>query len=96
MPDSLKDKELPTCPIDSIITAMVTDPRDWSIDEVDAWLYGIIVGWGDDELAEYLGTNDLNALEEIQKKHNWSYETVERLKQLRAKFESITKNLEAG
>jgi len=33
-------------PLVSMRIAMATDPRDWSKNETDAWLYGIVVGWG--------------------------------------------------
>lgn len=46
---------------------MNTDPRDWSTNKRDAYLYGVIVGWG-------------SAMKEVAKQHNWSDDTVERIK----------------
>ena len=52
--------------INSLQTVMTTDPRDWGLAERDAWVYGIVVGWGD-------------ALPEVSKKFGWSNEDVGRL-----------------
>lgn len=62
---------------DSLHTTITTDPRDFSIDKRDAWLYAILVGW-DEVLAD------------VAAKHRWDAETVERLKRLHAIVEGIT------
>ena len=55
----------------SLRTTMTTDSRDWSLYKRDAWIYGIVVGWGD-------------ALPEISKKFGWSDEDINRLKKYHA------------
>lgn len=45
--------------IASLITVMSTDPRDWSDDPTDTWMYGVIVGWTPAELAEVVEKHDL-------------------------------------
>jgi hypothetical protein len=56
---------------DSLKTSIATDPRDWSRDDCDAWLYGVIVGWD-------------GALPEVAAGHGWSSETLERLRAMRS------------
>ncbi len=56
--------------LDSLAGCIVSQPRDFSLDHKDAWLYWILLGWGDAE-------------KEILKKHNWDKEAVLRLKRLR-------------
>ena len=53
----------------SIRNTIVFDTRDWSLNATDAWLYGIVVGWG-------------VALSEVADLHNWDTKTVERLTRL--------------
>jgi hypothetical protein len=63
--------------LQSIANVMTTDPRDWSIDRRDAWLYGIVVGWGD-------------ALPEVANRHNWDEKTIERLQRLHSEYETLS------
>jgi hypothetical protein len=60
--------------LESAAAAMAASPRDWSLDNRDAWAYGIIVGWSEDALAE------------VAAKHRWSEAEVERLRSLRAEL----------
>ncbi len=60
-------------PLESLHNTMVFDPRDWALNKRDAWIYAIVVGWGD-------------ALEEVAAGHGWAEKDVERLKMLREKF----------
>ena len=68
---------------ESLRVAMVTDSRDWSIDKRDAWLYGIIVGWKSEEGKE----EGEDPLAELALKHNWTPETIDRLKMLHEQFQ---------
>ena len=52
--------------IDSLVACLSFDPRDWGAERRDAWLYGILVGWGD-------------ALPEVAARHGWSSVDVMRL-----------------
>jgi hypothetical protein len=70
-------------PFDSLETTIATHSRDWSSGEKDAWVYGIVCGWG-------------NAISDVQEMHGWSDETVARLKRLRAEFERMAELLERG
>lgn len=55
----------------SAADAMAFSSRDWAANHRDAWLYGIIVGWPDDALAE------------VAAKHQWPSAEIERLRRLR-------------
>ena len=68
------------CPLDSISTAIAFTPHDWSTNHRMAWIYGIACGWDEESLAE------------LTEQHGWKPETVERLKRLRAKWESLEAN----
>lgn len=61
-------------PFDSLHAALTTHSRDWSKNDRDAWVWGIIVGWGND------------SLEEIAAMHQWSDEDVARLLSQRQHF----------
>jgi hypothetical protein len=52
--------------LDSLRAVIVTDPRDWSIDRRDAWIYAIVCGW--DEV-----------LTEVARRHRWDDATIARL-----------------
>lgn len=56
-------------PFDELHALCVFSARDWAARRDDAWLYGIIVGWGD-------------ALPEVAERHAWDAETAARLRRL--------------
>jgi hypothetical protein len=61
----------------SCIRTMACDPRDWSLGKRDAWLYAILVGWGE-------------ALPDVLTDFGWSdQETKDRLLQMRTAIESL-------
>lgn len=61
-------------PLQSLLTSMTGDPRDFGTDKGDAWRYGIVCGWNN---ASY---------RELQQQHGWSDETVKRNKRLHRKY----------
>lgn len=63
-------------PLDEARAAMAFHPRDWAADHRDAWAWGIVVGWGDDGLAE------------VAAKHGWPDEKVARLRALHEAMEA--------
>lgn len=63
-------------PLESLENTMATDARDWATNFRDAWLYGIVCGWGD-------------AIYEVAEKHKWSMVEVYRLKRLHDKFVAL-------
>jgi len=62
--------------VKSLEDTLSLSSRDHSLNHRDAWIYGIIVGWGD-------------SIEEVAKKHNWDEDTVKRLHSL---HEALHKN----
>ena len=68
------------CPFDSLATTMATDARDWSLGKRDAWLWGIVCGWDDED------SGDTEAMEEVAERQHWTPETVARLRRLRKAF----------
>ena len=71
---------LPVCPLHSVTTTLVFSGKDWSLDDSDAWLYGIVCGWDDSSMAE------------MAEKHRWNEATVERLKKLHTKWKELMIN----
>ena len=65
-----------TCPIDSLECCIAFGSKDWSLNHRDAWMYGIVFGWG-------------NAINEVAFKHGWDTDTVARLNLLRKQFAKI-------
>ena len=62
--------------IDSLRKAITTSARDYSTDKRDAWIYGIVIGWGD-------------AIWDVAKLHKWPASEVIRLKSLHSEFQKI-------
>lgn len=59
--------------VESLTAAMTTDPRDWSLGKVDAWIYAVIVGW------------DLEGVDaDVADRHNWNHDVRLRLAKLHA------------
>lgn len=54
------------------------DHRDWTTDPIAAYLWGVLIGWGD------------NALEEIAVKHQWNEHRVKYIREMRALLAPIT------
>ena len=60
------------CPWESLRLALAQSSRDWSTAGVDAWIWGIVHGWGE-------------ALDDVAARHGWDAETVARLRRLHAR-----------
>jgi hypothetical protein len=56
---------------------VATDSRDWGLDPTDAWLYGLLCGWDDEE-------DPGAAMAEVAKRHGWTAATVASLRRCRA------------
>lgn len=70
------ERALPENPLESLHDVLVMAPRDWAINAVDAWIYGVVVGWRD-------------SLDEVAAEHGWDAEAVARLKRLHEKAETL-------
>jgi hypothetical protein len=61
-------------PLQALASLCAFSARDWSTNREDAWLYGIVIGWG------------RAALLEVADLHGWDDATVARLRKLRAAY----------
>lgn len=53
--------------LNSARNTMTLSTKDWSVDRASAWVYGILVGWEDDQLVE------------LAQRHGWPDSEVLRL-----------------
>jgi hypothetical protein len=60
-------------PFDSLHAAVCTTSRDMGETKLDAWIYGVVVGWD-------------TAMAELAAKYGWSEETCARLRHLHEAF----------
>lgn len=58
--------------VTAVRNQMRVDSRDWAADRGDAYLWGVLVGWGD------------QALEEVAAKHRWNEHRVKYVREMRA------------
>jgi hypothetical protein len=63
--------------VESLHDCMVFDARDWALDNRNAWMYGIVVGWDADSMAD------------VAQKHGWTPEEIDRLKRLHGKAAKV-------
>jgi hypothetical protein len=77
-------------PLESLHNTIVFGARDWSACKRDAWIYGIVVGWGNVVTGEY----NNGVIEELQNRFRWTDEDVERLKKLHEIYVNMSKALE--
>ncbi len=73
--------------LDSARTTMALSSNDWSTASDFAWLWGILVGWKDDD-----GNPDDETLARFARRFRWSAADVERLKTLHAAVEAFNIN----
>ena len=74
-----------TNPFQSFQNVVAFSCRDWSANPEDAWIYGIVCGWGFDEEDEGKSCTD-----ELEKKfgfEKWNKSDTERLKILHKNYE---------
>lgn len=79
-----------TNPVDEIESLVAFTSRDMSEHKLEAWLYGIVLGWDTDpeDLADEGATN---AMDDVAKRHGWSHSKVERLRTLHANWEALSR-----
>lgn len=69
-----------TDPFNSLRNAIAFSSADWGAARDLAWVYGIVLGWDDNDESEY------GAMDELAQRFGWSDETVARLRLLHAEF----------
>lgn len=70
-------------PLESLAITVATDSRDWGQNKRDAWIYGIVCGWSNNDDPDAPGED---AMGELARRFSWSDEDVARLKRLRATY----------
>lgn len=60
-------------PFESLQKAIAFSSNDWAQNKRDAWIYGIVMGWGD-------------SLEEVARLHRWDEQEQKRLRFLESEF----------
>lgn len=76
--------------LESAGSAMATSSRDQAQDSHDAWVWGIICGWEEsDDLAD-------ECIKELQAKHHWDQETVDRMRRYRTAVQNVCKKFPAA
>lgn len=69
-------------PRESLKSAIVFSVDDWGASRAMAWVYGIVVGWDDED-----GNDD--AMAELAVKFRWDATAVARLRRLHEAFEAL-------
>lgn len=70
--------------LDSLRGSMASDPRDFGIERGDAWNYGIVFGWGEEEAED-----GLPLVEHIGAKFGWEDYHLARQRRLSAAVDAI-------
>lgn len=71
--------------LESAKRSIVFDSMDYGISKRHAWLYGILVGWDDEE---EIG-DKLDAMSELAEKFGWDDATVARLRRYRSAIKCV-------
>lgn len=66
-------------PFDALGSTLAFSSQDWSTAADFAWLYGIVVGWADEED---------DALPDLARRFGWTEQQVEHLRLLNVEFEN--------
>jgi hypothetical protein len=70
-------------PREALKDAIALSVDDWSESRSMAWVYGIVLGWDNDEPDD---PEDFGAMDEIAEKFGWTPNQVERLRELHRRF----------
>lgn len=73
------------------VDLVATDPRDWSLDRRDAWIFGLMCGWDCEERHD-VHDEDCGgdgAMREVAERHGWGVHDVERLRRYRAAIREV-------
>lgn len=68
-------------PMESLANLMLNSSRDWAADPTDAWIYAIVIGWGEDD--------EIDSWADIAEMHSLDPATIDRLKRLHEKWQRI-------
>lgn len=71
-------------PLDALSQTLCFASNDWGASRAEAWIYGIVVGWDNED-----DPADTAAMDELAGKYRWSPEQVERLRTLHTRFVAL-------
>lgn len=71
--------------LDTLARILAGDPRDWSLDRRDAWLWGVLCGWEceDHPRASECDETCTNAMDVVAERHGWNSVEVDVLRTMR-------------
>lgn len=69
-------------PLESLSDTIAFSSADWGAARDLAWIYGIVLGWDDDD-------DDEGAMPDIAQRYGWTAETIARLRRLHAEYERL-------
>ena len=70
-------------PLKAIGDMLAFNSRDWAVDKADAWLWGIVFGWADEDGS--VG----ETMAEMAARHRWNDHDVARLLRLHANWVAL-------
>lgn len=76
-----------TNPLESLEVVLVFDSRDWAGNRRDAWIYGIICGWENDDPLE--GETADGAINEICQKYGFEKDILKMLRKNYLKLKKL-------
>lgn len=71
-------------PFEALHNLITFSSRDFGADRTDAWLYGIVVGWDNEDTDP--DPEDLGAMDELAATFGWDAQTVAQLRELRSQW----------
>lgn len=74
--------------LEAMTGAMATNVRDWGADRMDAFLWGVLLGWDCDEQHDESQCEE-NAMASIAARHGWDARQVERVRSFRRAVERV-------
>lgn len=79
--------------LDTLASILAGDPRDWSLDRRDAWLYGVLCGWDceDHPTTQACEETCTNALASVAARHGWNAVEVDVLRAMRATVREVSR-----
>lgn len=72
-----------TDPMRALYDAIVFNSRDFAASKFEAWIWGIVVGWDDED------DDDTGAMDEIASQLGWTAAEVTQLRQLRTNWKRL-------
>jgi hypothetical protein len=78
--------------VEHLASMMATNSRDWGAARDDAWFYGLVVGWSDEDPDD---PEWEDCLPELGARHGWTQEAQDNLRALHAGFASVPALLDA-